>query len=830
MAKYTFHLIPNAHLDPAWLWDWREGLTEGIITCRTILDLMDEDEDLTFIRGEAAIYDHIERNDPKTFKRIAKYVAKGRWDVVGGTWIQPDTNLPATETLARHYAVGQNYFESRFGNKVRVAWAADSFGHAAGIPEILVSAGIESIAFTRPPAKVLPIAKPAFWWQGSGGSRVLAYRPTVGWYGSDRDESPRRLDALLAGAEGYGLETIGFFFGLGDHGGGPTRRHLADIRAWADTHKSQVRIVFSGLHRFFDALRSEVKRKGEKFIPTHQGEMNFALRGCSVSVAKYKFLYRKTEAALACAERTDAAVSALVDHKNANLRRAWTGLLFNSFHDILPGSSIERVYDDQIPWTGGVYHEAQLAELNALTSLSLQVDTRVTVPADPDHPTPIAAIVWNPHPHPFKGHIELEGSLDYRPIWSYQNRVAELPIQALDHAGKPISFQAVDTETLSLPTLAWRRRSVLPVEIPAMGWTFVEMGWIENPRLAQPPESPAHSPKPGVIDNGIYRVSASVGDEGISIERYGKSIFSDGKGLSAMLFDDPWGSWGGMSEEPESFNLTKVLERWKITQVESRENGPERATIWVKLSGGKSRIELTISVYHGRDAVDAQARVTFDERSARLKLVMPGADKAEYDVPGASVVRGAVGEVPGGRWVRALDASGAVNFGFASDALYGFDVADGEYRASIVRASRYAETESQPAEALPWRPASDSGELRFRFLISPGDERLPRLADELEQPPTVFIVPAKKGKLPREGSALSLSPSSLQLLAFKPAESGRGYVLRVRETSGKSVKPKLTWLGKTYKLDKVEGGTLATWRLVEKKTGWQIKITDTTEG
>ena len=101
---FTFHLIPNAHLDPVWLWDWREGLNEGLVTCRTILDLMDEDRELTFIRGESAIYQHIEKADPKTFARIKKYVKSGRWDVVGGTVIQPDTNLPATETFARHFA------------------------------------------------------------------------------------------------------------------------------------------------------------------------------------------------------------------------------------------------------------------------------------------------------------------------------------------------------------------------------------------------------------------------------------------------------------------------------------------------------------------------------------------------------------------------------------------------------------------------------------------------------------------------------------------------------------------------------------------------------
>src|SRR6476646_10240508 len=114
-SLFTFHLIPNAHLDPVWLWDWREGLNEGLVTCRTVLDLMDEDRELTFIRGETFIYEHIERTDPATFARIKKYVKQRRWDPVGGTVIQPDTNLPDTETFARHFTHGQRYLKSRFG-------------------------------------------------------------------------------------------------------------------------------------------------------------------------------------------------------------------------------------------------------------------------------------------------------------------------------------------------------------------------------------------------------------------------------------------------------------------------------------------------------------------------------------------------------------------------------------------------------------------------------------------------------------------------------------------------------------------------------------------
>src|SRR5579872_3258911 len=231
--QYTFHLIANAHLDPVWLWDWREGLNEGITTCRTVLDLMEEDKDLTFIRGEAAIYAYIEQYDPETFRRIEKQIRAGRWDVVGGTWIQPDTNLPATETFCRHFMRGQRYFTAKFGKPVTAAWAADSFGHSAGLPEVMAAAGIQSFAFTRPTDQILPIVESAFWWRGPGGGEVLAYRPMIGWYGTDRDEMLPRLDGYLAEAKKRHLHHVGCFYGLGNHGGGATRRMLAEIRAWS---------------------------------------------------------------------------------------------------------------------------------------------------------------------------------------------------------------------------------------------------------------------------------------------------------------------------------------------------------------------------------------------------------------------------------------------------------------------------------------------------------------------------------------------------------------------------------------------------------------------
>jgi alpha-mannosidase len=247
---------------------------------------MDEFPELTCIRGEAVIYEHIERHDPETFRRIKKQVAAGRWDIVGGTWLQADTNLPATETLCRHFEVGKAYFRSRFGKTPEIAWAADSFGHSAGLPEILTASGMKGIAFTRTGGVVPP--KPAFWWESPSGARVLAYRSAAGWYGCDREEMPKRLDCLLASSLKCDLENIGVFYGMGDHGGGPTRKMLRDINAWQAAHP-EVTVVHSGLHRLFAALFKEASRKGDSLFPVHRGELNFCLRGCYSSVAKFKY-------------------------------------------------------------------------------------------------------------------------------------------------------------------------------------------------------------------------------------------------------------------------------------------------------------------------------------------------------------------------------------------------------------------------------------------------------------------------------------------------------------------------------------------------------------
>jgi alpha-mannosidase len=429
----------------------------------------------------------------------------------------------------------------------------------------------------------------------------------------------------------------------------------------------------------------------------------------------------------------------------------------------------------------------------------------------------VTALVWNPHPFRYDGPIELETSLDYRPLLeNYTNRDEEVPIEVLGADRKAVPFQIIRNEHSSLKEFPWRKRVVMPVSLPAFGWNVVELGWVEGakPLVVKTPVKA----KPGSIANALWRVEAKKGGSGVQFFHHGKKFFA-GDGLQAVLFDDPWGSWGGMQEEPDSFLLKKVREHWKITEVELLEEGPERAALWVRFAGKKSRIDLTFHVSRDRDVVDVSARVLIDDRSARLKLVFPAGDQVDYEVPASVVRRGPSGEVPGARWARVHGKNGGM--GFASDALYNFDSEKGEFRATVARASRYANDVETPANAELWRPAVDCGELKFRFLVTDAKADLPRLAAELEQPPVLLTVPPGKGKHKRTGSLMELTPSSVRLLALKRAEDGRGFILRAQAAPGKVVKVSALWLGKKIQLGALNGGEIATWKLQSTKTGWK---------
>jgi alpha-mannosidase len=415
----------------------------------------------------------------------------------------------------------------------------------------------------------------------------------------------------------------------------------------------------------------------------------------------------------------------------------------------------------------------------------------------------------------------MEAPLDYRPIWEYRGRADELPVELGDADGRPLPFQPIATEHLAMPDFPWRKRIVTRLRVPALGWRLVTLGWKVKARVPAI-RNPATSPRAGIVENGIFSLSAKVGDPGVRISGAEGRLLGT-PGLHAVTVKDPWGSWGGMAEEPESLDLSTVAATWRVTGVHTLESGPERAMLWVRLEGGRSRLELRLAVSRGRAAIDAEARLFWNERSSRLKLVMPcGAKEAELEVPGGMVRRPSCGEMPGGRWVRVLGRQGAA-LGFASDALYNFDLKDGALRATVVRSTRWSCDRHVTAKEEPWTPATDAGEHRFRFLLCAGGEDLGRLARELEEPVVVTAVPASRGSLPRSGSLVSVLPRGVRIVALKPAEQGAGTILALQSVEGGAVSPRVEWLGTPLALGRLGAGTIGAWRIVPDGQGWRAE-------
>lgn len=814
MAKPTLHVIANAHLDPVWLWDSREGRNEAVALFRAMAGLLEANPDLVFTRGEAAVYEHVRRVDPDVFARVRRLVRAGRWDVVGGTWIQPDANLTDPETLCRQYDSGLRWFRERLGVRVSAGWEPDCFGHSAGVPEILAAGGLRDYAFFRPePGSGSPVPGPAFWWRGRAGARILAYRAPAGGYNSGRADVPSRLDAVAAAARAArpALRNVAAFIGLGDHGGGPSQRMVNEVREWARAHP-EVAVRFSGLTGFFAALRRELAGPRTPALEEVRGELNFCLRGCYASVGRLKHAFRRAEHELLRAERTAALLHRAGIAPVPELAAAWRAVLFNSFHDILPGTSIERALGEQEEELAGARHEARETVFRSLNRLATRV--RIELPAvGPDHPKAVPFVVWNPRPEPVRTFVELEACLDSQLIAPYRGREAELPVE-VRVGGRRTPFQILPQEHEQLGDHAWRKRALVPVDLPSLGWAVASLGWVEG--AAMPAGPKAVETAPGTIRNAFYAVSARPGAAGIRIAHRGRDLFGP-RGLRLETVADTWGSWGSMREEPASYLLTRRVDAWKVERVALVETGPLRAALAVRLVARRARVELVFRVTTGVDELAIDARIFGDLTAARIMLVFPGVRSAECEVPAETAVRAGPGEVPVLRWLRARGDRG---FAFAADVLSAYNLdGRGNLRVTLLRATRYACVGANDPGREWWRPCVDRGELRARMILQPRNGPIERAAALLSEPPVATMAwENPHGDLPTVASLAALAPADILLLALKSGPEGRGLDLRVQNRAAVARTARFRWAGRSQVLGRLLPGEIATFRFAGNPT------------
>ena len=338
-TAHELSAIGHAHLDTAWLWPLAETYRKAIRTFTTQVRYLDEYPEYRFACSQAQQYAWIEETRPELWADIRRHVDAGGWVPVGGTWIEPDCNIPSGESLLRQFLHGQRWFESRFGRRCPEFWNPDVFGYNGQLPQIMREGGVERFLtqklswnrFNRPEHHT-------FRWQGVDGSEVLAHFPPADTYSSMADVPQLRKSAREFKDHAHSGNGM-LIFGHGDGGGGPTREMIETLLRARDL-QGVPRTAMRSSDEFFSALEAE---PGER--PTIVGELYLEYhRGTYTTQARTKLGNRRGEIALHDAEFLAAAAGG--EYPRAELDRLWKLLLLNQFHDILPGSSIRQVYED----------------------------------------------------------------------------------------------------------------------------------------------------------------------------------------------------------------------------------------------------------------------------------------------------------------------------------------------------------------------------------------------------------------------------------------------------------------------------------------------------
>ncbi len=359
-SPHSVVAVGHAHIDCAWLWPVRETRRKCARTFSNQLRLLERYPEHRFVCSQAVQYQWMKDEYPEIYRGITEQVRSGRWEPVGGMWVEPDSNIPSGESLVRQLVVGKRFFAEEFGVETHELWIPDVFGYSAALPQIARQAGVTALITQKMSWNdTNPFPHTTFWWEGHDGSRLLAHFPPANTYNGDFSaaEVAAGLDRV-GDTEGAALHL--YPYGFGDGGGGPTATMVERHRRMADLG-GLPRVEIGTVGGFLDRLRHE-----SDHLPTWVGELYLeAHRATLTTHADVKLANRRGEEALRCAELWSVAAS--LDRREV-LEPAWKCLLLQQFHDILPGSSIHWVYEDTRRSIGEVIDTADsvIAEAQSL--------------------------------------------------------------------------------------------------------------------------------------------------------------------------------------------------------------------------------------------------------------------------------------------------------------------------------------------------------------------------------------------------------------------------------------------------------------------------------
>jgi alpha-mannosidase len=827
--SYTLRLVGHAHIDMNWMWSWPETVAVTVDSMRTVLHLMDEFPEFRFSQSQASIYRILEEHAPDLLAAIRQRVHAGRWEVTASHWVEGDKNLAGGESLCRQVLYARQYMHELFGltpEDVNIDWSPDTFGHAATVPTYLAQAGVRYLYLHRPGLWGPP--KPeAFWWQGPDGARVLVLNDVKrGYNGQIR---PHVIDHLMTFCAGAGVRETHFVFGVGDHGGGPTRQDLLwaqELAQWP----IMPAIRHATVREAFEAL---AQRGGG--LPVVRGELNSEFTGCYTTQSLIKRSNRYGETRLADAECAAAlaAGAAGYAYPQPAFRDGWRDVLFSHFHDILPGSGVR----DTRTYAHGLFQKTMAMSgqrlSQALRAIARRVDTRNWkhpwaqelidqgtpggVGGGAGHATAEGALssleqstvsglhpvlLFNPTAWARREVLELTvwdnavpACLSQAPV-----RLRERAFLVLDSNGHPVPHQVVAQRTswghdcavlavpVDLPAFGYARYAVMdapPESVPASQQTpsaratasagkrlVKQIGWSHHCPYAFVERSPEG------LENDLVHVEIDTQTGGI------RRLLHKRSGQELIRPDRPAPLLEYARERAHGMTAWSVdhmgpAEALTLVSLNRGEAGPLKAVLTASFQHGHSTVEVRYELRAGDPRLYLGVRAKWLESSSRneplpvLRLTLPLAlDQARgrYEIPLGAVDREQHEgeEVPALQWAQVTGKTpkGKAGILLINDCKHGHGLTGNVLHLTLFRSS------SDP-DPFPELVEHEINLAIMPFAGTLSAAQATRLARELNHPLRVMTTDVHKGSLPGRAGFLTVEPAELRVDGQR-REAGRG--------------------------------------------------------
>ena len=776
--KKTYHLIGNAHLDPVWQWRVPEGLALVKSTYRAALDRMKEYPDYIFTSACASYYKWIELSEPEMFEEIRQRYNEGRWCITGGMWVQPDCNIPSGESFARHFLYSQKYFKEKFGSIVKTGYNVDSFGHNGMLPQLMKKSGIDNYVYQRPNDREekpdLP-KKNLHHWSSPDGSDVLAFRIPLGYGGGIRDGRWEYTEKLE--------QPQMIFYGVGNHGGGPSIEHLEEAETLRKEEGKDV-FIYAKTDDYFDYVNEHID---EIDIPAVDGDLQHHASGCYSANSKVKELNRRAENDLVYAEKIDLMSALLTgsEPKTKSVERAWESVMFNQFHDILAGCSIKPAYTDAYNAFGYASETALQIGTFGAERISWRVNTTKFLEYRPSvkrdrlwlrEGEGCPMVVFNPHSFPVKSKV------CFGIGWVSG---------VLDSEDKEVPFQIVRAPYTDGDHFM---QCMFEVELPPYGYGTY---FIFKDEQNYQPESVENEFT--VTENSIEnsKVKIVINKQSGAIDSYidketGKEMAAAPIAKAVIEDDFHTDTWAhGI------FDFNRDIGQFSDAKLEIVERGYLRATIKVTTTYNKSELTQYFSLWRGSKDIEVRCKLNFGEHYKIAKLSFPMSvenPEAVYSMPFGFIRKPANGEEePAQGWIAVCEKGTGHGFALVNDSKYSFCVNGNEMRMVMARGCAYLDHYGQRSRDGEM-DFLDQGEQKFEYVIKPCENDFTdvvKTGEILNMPLKLYQETHHKGELPMTYSGLAVSADNVIVQAMKYSEDGKAIILRTFECAGKETEAEI---------------------------------------